>query len=56
MLFVRKLAAAAVLGLSATAAALPAAAQDYLKFLSDYLEVPVSMVSTGASREETIRL
>ena len=37
-------------------AKLPAAAQDYLKFLSDYLEVPVSMVSTGASREETIRL
>ncbi len=35
---------------------LPAAAQDYLKFLSDYLEVPLTMVSTGASREETIRL
>jgi len=26
---------------------LPPAAQDYLKFLSDYLEIPVSMVSTG---------
>jgi len=35
---------------------LPAAAQDYLKFLSDYLEVPISMVSTGPQREETIRL
>jgi len=35
---------------------LPAAAQDYLKFLSDYLEVPVSMVSTGPEREETIRI
>jgi adenylosuccinate synthase len=35
---------------------LPAAAQDYLKFMSDYLETPVTMVSTGASRDETIRL
>jgi len=35
---------------------LPAAAQDYLKFLSDYLEVPISMISTGPEREETIRL
>jgi adenylosuccinate synthase len=35
---------------------LPSIAQDYLKFLSDYLEVPVSMVSTGPSREDTIRL
>ena len=35
---------------------LPGAAQDYLKFLSDYLEVPLSMVSTGPSRDETIRL
>jgi adenylosuccinate synthase len=35
---------------------LPATAQDYLKFLSDYLEVPISMVSTGPEREETIRL
>jgi adenylosuccinate synthase len=35
---------------------LPAAAQDYLKFLSDYLEVPISMVSTGSDRDETIRL
>jgi adenylosuccinate synthase len=35
---------------------LPALAQDYLKFLSDYLEVPISMVSTGPEREETIRI
>jgi adenylosuccinate synthase len=35
---------------------LPTLAQDYLKFLSDYLEVPVSLVSTGPSRDETIRL
>jgi adenylosuccinate synthase len=35
---------------------LPVAAQDYLKFLSDYLEVPIGMVSTGPGREETIRV
>jgi adenylosuccinate synthase len=35
---------------------LPAAAQDYLKFLSDYLEIPLSMVSTGPGRNETILL
>jgi adenylosuccinate synthase len=35
---------------------LPSAAQDYLRFLSDYLETPISMVSTGASRDETIHL
>ena len=35
---------------------LPAAAQDYLKFLSDYTGVPLSMVSTGADRDETILL
>jgi adenylosuccinate synthase len=35
---------------------LPAAAQDYLKFLSDYLETPLSMVSTGSDRDETIHL
>ncbi len=34
---------------------LPSAAQDYLKFLSDYLEIPVSIISTGAGRHETIR-
>ncbi len=36
--------------------ALPVAAQDYLKFLSDYLSVKISMVSTGPSRDETIHL
>lgn len=35
---------------------MPGLAQDYLKFLSDYLECPVSMVSTGPNRDETIRL
>src|SRR5438132_4203904 len=35
---------------------LPAPAQDYLKFMSDYLETSISMVSTGAKRDETIRL
>jgi adenylosuccinate synthase len=35
---------------------LPALAQDYLKFLSDYLGIPVSMVSTGPGRDETIRI
>jgi adenylosuccinate synthase len=37
-------------------AKLPSGAQDYVKFMSDYLEIPVSMISTGPSREETIRL
>jgi adenylosuccinate synthase len=35
---------------------LPAAAQDYLRFLSDYLSVPLQMVSTGPDRNETIHL
>jgi adenylosuccinate synthase len=35
---------------------LPTPAQDYLKFLSDYLEIPVSMISTGPGRDETIQL
>jgi len=35
---------------------LPTEAQDYLKFLSDFLERPISMVSTGPDREETIRM
>jgi len=35
---------------------LPTVAQDYLKFLSDYLGIPISMVSTGPGREETIHL
>jgi adenylosuccinate synthase len=34
---------------------LPTRAQDYLKFLSDYLETPISMASTGAERDETIQ-
>src|SRR5262249_20795850 len=34
--------------------ALPTVAQDYLKFLSDYLAVPISMISTGPGREDTI--
>jgi adenylosuccinate synthase len=37
-------------------AKLPPAAQDYLKFMSDYLETPIGMVSTGPSRDETIHL
>jgi adenylosuccinate synthase len=37
-------------------AELPVVAQDYLKFLSDYLGVPISMVSTGPSRDETIHI
>ena len=36
--------------------ALPTVAQDYLKFLSDYLGIPVSIVSTGPGRDETIHL
>jgi adenylosuccinate synthase len=35
---------------------LPAKTQSYLRFLSDYLEVPVGMVSTGPGRDETIHL
>jgi adenylosuccinate synthase len=35
---------------------LPGLAKDYLKFLSDYLEVPIRMISTGPERDETIRL
>ena len=35
---------------------LPIKAQDYLKFLSDYLGVEIGMVSTGPGRDETIRL
>jgi len=35
---------------------MPAKAQDYLKFLSDYLDVPLGMVSTGPGRDETIHL
>jgi adenylosuccinate synthase len=35
---------------------LPQAAQEYLKFLSDFCETPISMVSTGAERADTIIL
>jgi adenylosuccinate synthase len=35
---------------------LPTKTQDYLNFLSDYLEVPIGMVSTGPARDETIRV
>ena len=35
---------------------LPARAQDYLKFLADYLGVEIGMVSTGPGRDETIHL
>jgi adenylosuccinate synthase len=35
---------------------LPAKAQDYLKFLSEYLGVEIGMVSTGPGRDETIRM
>jgi len=35
---------------------LPVAAQDYLKFISDYAGVPITMISTGAERDETIRV
>jgi adenylosuccinate synthase len=33
---------------------MPSVAQDYLKCLSDYLGIPVSMISTGPGRDETI--
>jgi adenylosuccinate synthase len=35
---------------------LPTLAQDYLKFLSEYLGIPISMVSTGPGRDETVHL
>ena len=35
---------------------LPERTRDYLKFLSDYMERPIRFVSTGAERDETIRL
>ena len=35
---------------------LPPRAQDYLKFVSDYMGVPIGMVSTGPGRNETIQL
>jgi len=33
---------------------LPRPARDYIRFIEDYLKVPVAMISTGARREETI--
>ena len=33
---------------------LPVAARDYLGFISDFLGVPISLVSTGPNREETL--
>ncbi len=33
---------------------LPKAAQDYITFLEDVAEVPVSMIAVGPSREQTI--
>jgi adenylosuccinate synthase len=36
--------------------ALPTTARDYLRFMSDFLGVPISMVSTGPRREETLRV
>jgi adenylosuccinate synthase len=35
---------------------LPEKAKDYLSFLSDYLNVPIGMVSTGPKRDETIHV
>lgn len=37
-------------------AELPQKAQDYLQFLSQFLDVPIVMVSTGAERKQTIIL
>jgi len=36
------------------AAKLPAAARDYLKYLSDQLDVEIGMISTGPERDATI--
>ena len=33
---------------------LPAAAMAYLRFLADLMEVPIAIVSLGASRDQTI--
>ncbi len=35
---------------------LPRKAQDYLKFIADLMETPLRLVSTGAERDETIRI
>ncbi|MEM1041466.1 MAG: adenylosuccinate synthase [Bacteroidota bacterium] len=36
--------------------ALPGTARDYLGFMSDFLDVPIAMVSTGPKRSETLRV
>ena len=33
---------------------LPSAAMDYLRFLAELMEVPIAIVSLGASRDQTI--
>lgn len=33
---------------------LPAAAKDYIKFIEDYIKVPISIVSTGPDRKDTV--
>jgi adenylosuccinate synthase len=35
---------------------LPATAREYLRFMEDHLEVPISLLSTGPKREQTIRV
>jgi adenylosuccinate synthase len=35
---------------------LPVAAQDYLKAIAEFTETPIKMVSTGAERDQTVRL
>jgi adenylosuccinate synthase len=35
---------------------LPVAAQDYLKSIAEFTETPIKMVSTGAERDQTVRL
>ncbi len=39
-----------------TVDALPADARDYLAFVSDFLDVPITTVSTGPKRAETLRV
>ncbi len=41
---------------AATPADLPAAARDYVRFIEERLEVPISIISTGPKREETLRV
>ena len=35
-------------------ASLPVATKDYLKFISDFVETPITLISTGPGREEVI--